>query len=42
MAQSQQNFVIYVQLYGWYKLVIANGRTTHQNERTLGKWTALN
>jgi len=21
MAQSQQDFVVYVQLYGWYKLV---------------------
>jgi len=24
MAQSQQNFVEYVQLYGWYKLVSCN------------------
>jgi len=24
MAQSQQNTVVYVQLYGWYKLVTNN------------------
>jgi len=24
MAQSQQNTVVYVQLYGWYKLVVGH------------------
>jgi|GEM_PF-4240248 len=26
MAQSQQNTVVYVQLYGWYKLVSSYGK----------------
>jgi len=28
MAQSQQRFVVYVQVYGWYKQVSVHCKTT--------------
>ena len=30
MAQSQQNIVVYVQFYGWYKQVSTHFKTTLQ------------
>ena len=35
MAQSQQNAVVYVRLYGWYKQVIGYVRTTTKTTKQI-------
>ena len=37
MAQSQQNFVVYVQFYGWYKQVIGNPNDQQQRKLRMEK-----
>lgn len=33
MAQSQQRFVVYVHVYGWYKQVVCNPKRRHDRQK---------
>jgi len=39
MAQSQQRFVVYVHVYGWYKQVTSNPKRQHDRQLTNSKMT---